>query len=75
VRELGDAIYADRARIPQRVNYDPKSETFGFGAAGRIHGLMMLFQIEHSTLKTSVYTSHTPGSYAWTGNTWALKRC
>jgi hypothetical protein len=75
VRELRDAVYADRARIPQRVNYDPTSATFGFGAAGRIHGLMMLFQIEHSTLKTSVYSSHERGSYVWTGNTSTLKRC
>jgi hypothetical protein len=75
VRELGDATYADRARIPHPVNYDPKSETFGFAAAGRIHGLMMLFQIEHSTLKTSVYSSHEPGSYTSTGSNWTLKRC
>jgi hypothetical protein len=75
VRELRDALYADRARIPEPVNYDPTTKTFGFGAAGRIHGLMMLFQIDHSTLKTSVYSSHEPGSYAWTGNTWTLERC
>ncbi|MEO8846710.1 MAG: hypothetical protein ABI591_27430 [Kofleriaceae bacterium] len=76
VRELGNETYADRARIPRPVLYDPTSETFGFGAAGRLHGLMMLFQIEHSTLKTSVfYTTHTPGAYAWTGNTSTLKRC
>lgn len=75
VRELADATYADRARIPQQVTYDPTSETFGFGAAGRIHGLVMLFQIVHNTLETSVYTSYTPGAYAWTGNTWTLKRC
>jgi hypothetical protein len=75
VRELHDTTYADRARIPQPVSYDPTSKTFGFGAAGRIHGLMMLFQIDHRTLKTAVYTSHTPGSYAWTGNAWTLIRC
>jgi hypothetical protein len=75
VRELRDSFYADRARIPELVNYDPTNETFGFGAAGRIHGLMMLFQIDHSTLKTSVYSSHERGSYVWTGNTWTLKRC
>jgi hypothetical protein len=75
VRELRDSFYADRARIPEPVSYDPTSKTFGFGAAGRIHGLMMLFQIEHDTLKTSVYSSHERGSYAWTGNTWTLKRC
>jgi hypothetical protein len=75
VRELRDSFYADRARIPEPVRYDPTSKTFGFGAAGRIHGLMMLFQIDHATLKTSVYSSHERGSYAWTGNTWTLKRC
>ena len=75
VRDLRDSFYADRARIPRPVTYDPTTATFGFGAAGRIHGLMMLFHIEHSTLKASVYSSHEPGSYVWTGNTWTLKRC
>jgi hypothetical protein len=75
VRELGDEMYADRARIPRPVNYDPTTKTFGFGAAGRIHGLMMLFQIDHAILKTDIYSSHTPGSYGWTGNRWTLKRC
>jgi hypothetical protein len=75
VRELRDVLYADRARIPEPVNYDPTTQTFGFGAAGRIHGLMMLFQIEHGTLKNAVYTSHERGSYVWTSNSWTLKRC
>jgi hypothetical protein len=75
VRELRDTSYADRARIPETVSYEPTTATFGFGAAGRIHALIMLFQIDHSTLKTSVFSSHEHGSYGWTGNTWTLKRC
>lgn len=75
VREIGDEPHADRARIPRPVNYDPTTKTFGFGAAGRIHGLMMLFQIDHATLKTDIYSTHTPGSYYPTGNSWTLKRC
>lgn len=65
VRELRDTTYAGRARIPQPVTYDPTSKTFGFGAAGRIHGLMMLFQIDHSMLKTwvtrAIRAARTPG--------------
>jgi hypothetical protein len=75
VREIGDVGYAERVRIPRAVNYDPTVETYGFGAAGRIHGLVMMFQIDGATLKASVYSSHDGKSYFYTGNTWTLRRC
>jgi len=75
VREVTDRAYAERARLPRDVMYDPTVGTFAFTAAGRIHGLMFLFQRKGDQLVGDVYTSHTPGSYARTGDTVSLVHC
>jgi hypothetical protein len=75
VREVADRSYAERARIPRDVMYDPAVGTFAFAAAGRIHALMFMFQRKGDQLVGQSYTSHRPGSYAPTGNTLALTPC
>lgn len=75
VRELADATYADRARIPRSVLFDPAQDNFAFAAAGRIHGLMMVFRVARGTISADVYTSHDGKSYGWTGSSMTLQRC
>ena len=75
VRDVADKTYQDRARIPRMVVLLPDAVTFGFDAAGRIHALRILFQIDHAALKAWFYSSHDGKSYGWTGSTATLQRC
>ena len=75
VREVADRSYAQRARIPRDVMYDPAAGTFAFAAAGRIHALMFVFQRKGDQLVGQSYSSQRPGDYAPTGNTLALTPC
>ena len=76
VRELGrDAAEADRARIARPVLFSPKDRDFAFAAAGRIHGLMAIFNIDHTTLHASWFSTHDGKSYFFTGNNVVADRC
>ena len=76
VREIDDTSYADRARLPQELDYQPSSDTYGFLAAGRIHALMFMFQRKGERLQAWSYSRHNPAeTYSWTGNTLWLDRC
>lgn len=76
IRELGNATYAARARLPRDVMFDPKTGDFGFGAAGRIHAALYVFRIGKTDLQAWPYwkpdQSH---SYVWSGNTISIVRC
>jgi hypothetical protein len=69
------AGYTARAKIPQPLMFDPTVGNYAFAAAGRIHGLLILFEIKRDTLAASVFTSHDGHSYAWTGNNMTLVPC
>lgn len=76
VRELGrDAFEAERARIPRPVMFSTKDHDFAFTAAGRIHGLMVIFKIDHAALHASYFSSHDGKSYFFTGNNAVAERC
>ena len=76
VRELGrDAVEAARARLPRPVMFSPEDHDFAFAAAGRIHGLMVIFTIDHAVLRASYFSSHDGKSYFSTGNNVVAERC
>jgi hypothetical protein len=76
IRDVGDASYAERARIPRDVLFDPKANTFGFGAAGRIHAELFVFVIRGDHLEAWPYWKPDGAKgYAWSGNEWTLVAC
>lgn len=76
VRELGrEAMEGDRARIPHPVMFSNKNHNYAFTAAGRIHGVMVVFKIEHATLSASFFSTHDGKSYFFTGNNAIAERC
>jgi hypothetical protein len=75
VREISDAGYADRARIPREVRFDPQDHAFSFEAAGQIHALLMVFEIGAAGLEAWSYSDRDTGKYAWTGNRFRLVTC
>ena len=76
VRELGrDAVEATRARIARPLLFSLKDHDFAFGAAGRIHGLMAIFTIDHGALHASWFSTHDGKSYFFTGNNVVAERC
>jgi hypothetical protein len=76
VHEVRDSSYADRARMPHDVMFDPTTHTYAFAAAGMIHALLGVFTIRGSDLYVAFYSSHTPSSgYHWTGDSVVFERC
>ena len=76
VRELGrDAAEATRARIARPVMFSTKDHSFAFAAAGRIHGLMAIFTIDHAALHASWFSTHHGKSYFFTGSNVVADRC
>jgi hypothetical protein len=76
VRELGrDAVEAQRARIARPLMFSTKDHDFAFAAAGRIHGLMAIFKLDHATLQGSWFATHDGKSYFFTGNNLVAERC
>jgi hypothetical protein len=59
------------------VMYAPKTDSFAFVTAGRIHGLMMIFTFDrdHARINASVFSKHDERGYFFTGNNLALARC
>jgi hypothetical protein len=76
IRDVGDESYAERARIPRDVLFDPKASTFGFGAAGRIHAALFVFAIRSNHLDAWPYWKPDGAKgYAWSGNMWTFVAC
>jgi len=79
VRTPADAsmspYYAQRAAIAREILFDTKAGSFAFVAAGRIHGLMMIFLPKGDALAGSWFTTHDGRSYVFTGNNVTMTRC
>jgi hypothetical protein len=70
-----DSRDSHRRGTASAVMYAPKTGSFAFATAGRIHGLMMIFRIDHGRIDASVFSKHDERGYFFTGNNLALARC
>ncbi len=76
LREIEDESYADRARLPHDLSYQPSSDSFSFLAAGRNHGAMVSFKRNGAELEAWTYSSRAPHlPYVRTGNSFSVARC
>lgn len=73
----GLEVVRDASGTPSSVMYAPKTDSFAFAAAGRIHGLMLIFTLDrdHARIDASVFSKHDNRGYFFTGNNLALHRC
>jgi len=64
-----------RARLRSELMYRPSEDRFAFGAAGRIHSLLILFRTEGDALRATPFSRRPGHEPRWTGSTYVLTPC
>ncbi|MBO6933606.1 MAG: hypothetical protein JJ863_01485 [Deltaproteobacteria bacterium] len=64
-----------RARLESELMFEPATGRFAFSAAGRIHGLLILFETEGDGLRATPFSRRRGLEPRWTGSTYTLTPC
>ncbi len=64
-----------RARLESELMYQPAEERYAFAAAGRIHGLLLVFAVEGERLVVHPFGRRRGEPPRWTGSSYTLTRC
>jgi len=72
--------YAERARVPEPLQYAPAESSYAFLAAGDVHALLFALTPQGTgktaVLRVTVYSMQSPGERPrWTGNAGDAERC